>query len=155
MRNRVLHDALREFALEAAALLTEDQRSGAELEFDVEHDGGRRGPALYRYRPLTERYIAERWHRLRELPCCAPAAEALGAGASSYLRMNGLRGVQAEPALQAMLERLYADATSFGFPEERFERVYSDVEETLYRDTVPARVVAALHGFEMEAERVD
>ena len=27
-----------------------------------------------------------------------------------------------------MLERLYEDATSFGFPEERFERVYGEVE---------------------------
>ena len=53
--------------------------------------------------------------------------------------MNGLRGEQAEPALQAMLERLYEDATSFGFPEERFERVYREVEATLYRDAVRAR----------------
>jgi hypothetical protein len=155
MRNRVLHDALREFALEAAGLLTEDQRSGAELEFDVEEDGGPRGPALYRYRPLTERFIAERWPRLRELRSSEPAAEALGAGASSWLRVNGLRGEQAEPALQAMLERLYEDATSFGFPEERFERVYGEVELTLYRDTVPASAAAVLHGFDMDAERVD
>jgi hypothetical protein len=155
MRNRALHDALREFALEAAAFLTDEQRSGAELQFDVEHDGGRRGPALYRYRPLTERYIAERWSDLRALPSCQPAADALGAGAASWLRVNGLRGAQAEPALQAMLERLYEDATSFGFPEERFERVYEEVERTLYRDTVPASVAAALHGFEMDAERVE
>jgi hypothetical protein len=155
MRNRALHDALREFAVEAAALLTKDQRTGAELEFDVEQDGGSGGPALYRYRPLTDRFIAERWPRLRELPTCPPAADALGAGASAWLRTNGLRGAQAEPALQAMLDRLYEDATSFGFPEERFERVYADVERTLYRDTVPASVAAALHGFEMDAERVE
>jgi len=155
MRNRVLHDALREFALEAAALLTEDQRDGAELEFDVEQDGGRRGPALYRYRPLTERFIAERWPRLRELPGCAAAADALGAGAACWLRVNGLRGQQAEPALQAMLERLYEDATSFGFPEERFERVYAEVERTLHTDTMPASIAAVLHGFEMDGERVE
>ena len=45
-----------------------------------------------------------------------------------------------------MLERLYEDATSFGFPEERFERVYGEVELTLYRDAVRARVIAPLHG---------
>ena len=155
MRNRGLHDALKEFALEAAALLTEELRSGAEIGFDVEEDGGRNGPALYRYRPLTERFIADRWPALRELPTCAPAADALGAGASAWLRVNGLRGERAEPALQAMLARLYEDATSFGFPEERFERVYSEVEETLYRDTVPASVAVALHGFDMDADRVD
>src|SRR4051812_20627657 len=76
MRNRALHDALRDFALEAAALLLEDQRAGAELEFDVDEEPRRRGPVLYRYRPLTERFIRERWDRLRELPCCPRAAEA-------------------------------------------------------------------------------
>jgi hypothetical protein len=155
MQNRVLHDALREFALEAAALLTDDHRQGAELEFDVAEEGARRGPALYRYRPLTDRFLRERWPRLRELATCAAAAETLGAGASQYLRMNGLRGEQAEPALQAMLERLYEDATSFGFPEERFERVYTDVEQTLYRDAVAATVVAPIHGLELESQRVE
>src|SRR5947199_7227702 len=128
MRNRALHDALRDFALEAAALLTEDERKGAEVQFDVVDESAGRGPALYRYRPLTESFLRERWQRLRELPTCPAAAEALGAGAAAYLRVNGLRGEQAEPALQAMLERLYEDATSFGFPEERFERVYLEVE---------------------------
>ena len=69
--------------------------------------------------------------------------------------MNGLRGEQAEPALRAMLERLYEDATSFGFPEERFERVYGEVELTLYRDAVRARLIAPLHGAWMHAERIE
>ena len=89
------------------------------------------------------------------MPACAQACHELGAGASAWLRVNGLRGEQAEPALQAMLERLYEDATSFGFPEERFERVYSEVEVTLYRDAVRARVVAPLRGAWMEAERIE
>src|ERR671914_2533165 len=72
-----------------------------------------------------------------------------------WLRVNGLRGEQAEPALRAMLERLYEDATSFGFPEERFERIYQEVEVTLYHDAVHARVVAPLRGAALAAERVD
>jgi hypothetical protein len=155
MRNRGLHDALRGFALEAAALLTDDQRGGAELEFDVEHEASRRGPALYNYRPLTGRFIAERWSRLRQLETCQAAADALGAGASAWLQVNGLRGAQAEPALQAMLERLYEEATGFGFPEERFERVYGEVERTLYRDTVGWTVIAGLPGLELESDRID
>ena len=52
MRNRDLHDALRDFAVEAAGLLRESLHSGAELEFDLE--GGRGdGPTLYHYKPLT------------------------------------------------------------------------------------------------------
>ena len=155
MRNPALHAALRDFALEAAALLTDDLRAGAEVEFDVVDEGDRRGAVLYRYQPRTGPFIADRWARLRELDTCAPACRELGAGAATWLRVNGLRGEQAEPALQAMLERLYEDATSFGFPEERFERVYLEVEATLYRDAVRDRVVAPLDGAWMEAERVD
>jgi hypothetical protein len=157
MRNRALHEALRDFALESAALLSDDLNDGAELEFDVVDEGGRRGPgpALYRYEPRTEAFLGERWPRLRELPACARACEELGAGAAAWLRVNGLRGEQAEPALQAMLDRLYEDSTSFSFPEERFERLYREVELTLYADVVPARVVAPLAGAWIEAERVD
>jgi hypothetical protein len=155
MRNRALHEALRNFALEAAALLTDDLKEGAEVAFDVVDEGGGRGPALYRYEPRTGAFIEERWPRLRELPACEPACRELGAGASAWLRVNGLRGEQAEPALRAMLERLYEDATSFGFPEERFERVYGEVELTLYRDAVRARLIAPLHGAWMHAERVE
>ena len=169
MRNPALHDALRNFALEAAALLTDELKAGAEIEFDVVDDTngahraqpgasarrGGRGPALYRYEPRTGAFIEERWHRLRELPACEPACRELGAGASAWLRVNGLRGEQAEPALRAMLERLYEDATSFGFPEERFERVYGEVELTLYRDAVRARVIAPLHGAWMDADRIE
>ena len=155
MRNRLLHDALRDFALESAALLSDDVRAGAEVEFDVLDEGGGRGPALYRYKPRIEDFISERWPSLRELPACERAAGELGAGAALWLRVNGLRGEQAEPALAAMLVRLYEDATSFGFPEERFERVYREVEATFYRDTVRVRVVAPLCGAAIEADRVD
>lgn len=160
MRNRALHDALRDFALEAAALLTDELKAGAELEFDVVEDGPggpsrRGGPALYRYQPRTGAFIGERWEQLRALPACERACAELGTGASAWLRVNGLRGEQAEPALQAMLERLYEDATSFGFPEERFERVYREVELTLYRDAVRARVAARLEGAWMDADRID
>jgi hypothetical protein len=160
MRNRALYGALRDFALEAAALLTDDVRDGAEVEFDVLDQAGRRGPALYQYKPRIEAFLAERWGRLRALDSCARAAEELGSGATLWLRVNGgapaqMSGEQAEPALRAMLERLYEDATSFGFPEERFERVYREVEATLYRDALAARVVAPLRGVAIEADRIE
>jgi len=155
VRNRHLHDALRAFALEAAALLREDQDRGAEIEFDLEQSPRRGGPALYNYRPLTGRFIAERWVRLRGLPSCPAARAALGDGAAAYLRVNGLRGADADPALQAMLERLYEDATDLSFPEERFERVYGEVERTLYERSQPATVLAAVHGLELDVDRVD
>ena len=59
--------------------------------------------------------------------------------------------MDAEPALRAMLDRLYTDVTSFEFPEERFERVYGEVERTLYEGTLPARVLAPLPGLRARA----
>src|SRR4051812_47307780 len=123
MRNRRLHDALRDFALEAAAPLTNDLRLGAEIPFDVvEEPGG--GSILYRYQPLTAAFVTERWAKLRALPGYPGAAAALGSGAEAYLRMQlGGTSADSEAGLCAMLERLYEDATSFEFPEERFDRV--------------------------------
>src|SRR3954454_8981824 len=109
MRNRRLHDALRDFALEAAALLTSDLRQGAEIPFDVVEEPGS-GSILYRYQPLTSEFITERWARPRELPAYGPAAAALGSGAEAYLRMqSGGTSADSEAGLCAMLERLYED----------------------------------------------
>src|SRR5438067_12753651 len=82
MRNRRLHDALRDFALEAAALLTNDLRQGAEIPFDVVEEPGS-GSILYRYQPLTSEFITDRWARLLELPAYGTAAAALGSGAEA------------------------------------------------------------------------
>jgi hypothetical protein len=154
MRNRALHDALREFALEAASQLTHDVEQGAEIPFDViEEPGGR--TVLYNYRPLTSEFIAQRWAALRALPACGPAAAALGSGAENYLLQSTAADADSEPALAAMLERIYEDATSFDFPEERFERVYTEVERALFQNTLRTAIVAPLHGFEMEHDRLD
>jgi hypothetical protein len=155
MRNRALHDALNDFALEAAAQLTHDVQQGAEIPFDVvEEMGG--GTVLYNYHPLTSEFIAQRWGSLRALPAFGPAAEALGSGAENYLRTQATASAaDSEPALAAMLERIYADATGFEFPEERFERVYAEVERALFQNTLRTAIVAPLHGFEMDHDRVD
>jgi hypothetical protein len=155
MRNRALHDALKDFALEAAAQLTHEVQQGAEIPFDViEEPGGR--TVLYNYRPLTSEFIAARWPDLRGLPSFDRATEALGSGAENYLRTQAsAASADSEPALQAMLERIYADATGFEFPDERFERVYAEVERALFQNVLRTAIVAPLHGFEMEHDRLD
>ena len=155
MRNRDLHHALRDFALDAAALLEEELRAGAEIEFEVDEQPAGSKTVLYRYTPLTGKFIDERWEALRVLPSCAEAAHALGSGAALYLRLQGVPGVDAEPALRELLGRLYADASRFEFPEERFEKLYAEVERTLYEDSVAATVLASLPGLELEHGRVD
>src|SRR4051794_21041358 len=154
MRNRELHDALRNFALEAAATLTAAQHAGHELKFDLAEERGR-GPVLYQYRPLTDEYVAAHWPALRSGETFAAAERALGSGAAAYLRLRGSAEIDAEPALRAMLERLYEDATEFGLPEERFEEVYSEVEETLYADTSSGTVVAQLLGIELDEDSIE
>jgi hypothetical protein len=155
MRNRDLHDTLRDFALEAAALLEDELRTGAEIEFEVDEQPAGSKTILYRYTPLTSKFIDARWDALRGVPTCAAASRALGTGAALYLRLQGVPGVDAEPALRELLFRLYEDATSFEFPEERFEKVYADVERTLYEDSVSVTVLAPLPGLELEHGSVD
>jgi hypothetical protein len=155
MRNPELHAALREFALETAALLSTELDAGEELPYDVVEEPGT-GSVLYRYLPLTAEFIATRWDVIGAMPSAKRAAEALGNGAEAYLRLRGLPAADdAEPALRAMLDRLYEDATDFQFPEERFERVYSEVERTLYEGTMRTAVVAAVPGLVLESDRVD
>jgi hypothetical protein len=155
MRNRELHDALREFALETAAMLSTELDAGEELPYDVIEEPGT-GSVLYRYLPLTADFIAGRWDAIVAMPSAKRAAMALGDGAEAYLRLRGLPAADdAEPALRAMLDRLYEDATDFQFPEERFERVYTEVERTLYEGTMHTAVLATVHGLVLESDRVD
>ncbi|HYH60190.1 MAG TPA: hypothetical protein VD790_13350 [Thermoleophilaceae bacterium] len=154
MRNASLHAALRDFALEAASALMNAVESGNELGYDVCEEPGS-GPVLYRYRALTSEYIGSHWAELAALPAVEPAARELGAGAATWLRSNGMAGAEAEPALRAMLERLYEDATSFEFPEERFDRVYAELERTLYDGKSQLRAVLPLRGAQLETDTVD
>ena len=154
MRNASLHAALRDFALEAAATLMHAAESGDELGYEVDEEPGS-GSVLYRYRALTAEYIGSHWQELAELPALDAAANELGAGATTWLRSNGMPGAEAEPALRAMLERLYEDATSFDFPEERFDRIYGELERTLYDGSARITAVAPLRGARLETARVD
>src|SRR5437899_2737290 len=155
MRNRRLHDSLRAFALDAARTLSADIEAGAEVAFELDERSTGRS-VLYRYRPLIATFVSERWQQLRTLESFGPAAEELGTGAAAYLRVQGLAvDADSEPALLAMLERIWEDATSFAFPEERFERVYEEVERALYEGVLQAAIAAPMPGLVMERDRVD
>jgi hypothetical protein len=155
MRNRRLHDALRAFALDSARALSADIEAGAEVAFELDERSTGRS-VLYRYRPLIATFISERWPQLRTLESFRPAADELGTGSAAYLRVQGLAAdADAEPALLAMLERIWEDATSFAFPEDRFETVYDEVERALYEGVLQSAIAAPLPGLVMERDRVD
>src|SRR4051794_31968208 len=155
MRNRRLHPAPRAFALDSARALSTDIEAGAEVAFELDERSTGRS-VLYRYRPLIATFISERWQQLRTLESFGAAAEELGVGSAAYLRVQGLAAdPDAEPALLAMLERIWEDATSFSFPEERFEKVYEEVERALYEGVLQSSIAAPLPGLVMERDRVE
>src|SRR3954453_17538039 len=155
MRNRRLHDSLRVFALDSARALSEDIEAGAEVAFELD-ERSTAPSVLYRSRPLIATFISERWQQLRTLESFRPAAEELGTGSAAYLRVQGLAAdADFEPALLAMLERIWEDATSFAFPEDRFEKVYEGVERARDDGVLQADIAAPLPGLVTERDRVD
>jgi hypothetical protein len=155
MRNRRLHDSLRAFCLDAARSLSAELEAGAEVEFALDEQATGRS-VLYRYRPLVASFVGDRWQQLRTLESFGDAAEQLGTGSAAYLRVQGLAAeADPEPALLALLERIWEDATSFAFPEERFERVYAEVERALYEGVLQYSIVAPVPGLVMEHDRVE
>ena len=73
----LLHDALRDFALEAAALLTDDLRAGAEVEFDVIDEARGAAPRC----TATSRAPRPSWRSAGS--ACASCPPARAAAASS------------------------------------------------------------------------
>ncbi len=67
MHNRALHDILAAFVEEAAWQLAEEVSGGAEIPFELIEQGRSSAP-LYCYRPLTQRFLAERAGSLGPAP---------------------------------------------------------------------------------------
>jgi hypothetical protein len=160
MRNVVLHDQLRAFAERASERLADALTSGAEIPFEVSESPGATS-TLYRYKPLSSRFVRERLGELRGLDGYGPALLALGAveGLSAYLRALGSTYVpaserdRAEAVLREFLARLWEDVTSFELDERRFERTYRELEAILYENTVMNMVLAPLPNVRLPDER--
>ena len=93
MRNRALYGALRDFALEAAALLTEDLRAGAEVEFDVIDQAGppRSGPLPLQaaHEAVPRRALAAPARARHSRPRCGRARQRGRAVAARQRRGHG------------------------------------------------------------------
>ena len=134
----------------ASALLLE---SGAEIPFEVAESPGARS-VLYRYRPLSDEFVRERFPELRALPAFPEALAALSRieGVSGYLRVMGTSYVpaserdRAEAALERFLGRVWEESSSFDLEGDRFERAYRELESVIYEDTAVNTVLAPLAG---------
>jgi hypothetical protein len=162
MRDRRLHATLRAFAEEAAWTLAAETAQGADLPFDLIEEHGRGGPTLYCYRPDTEGFIAARSGELARLENWPAAVHALGAcgGLDGYLRSRGHTRIPAagrelaEAALRAIHGALFEDLSEFVLADERFERVYADLEELVVGGRTGVEVIVPLLGVQLESEEL-
>jgi hypothetical protein len=161
MHNRALHDTLAAFVEEAAWQLAEEVSGGAEVPFEVIEQGRASAP-LYCYRPLTQRFIAERAGALGRLPSYTAAVQGLMTlpDLPAYLSARGRRPpapdprAQADAALQAFICAVWADATDFGFDAQRFATAYAELEAVAYAGCALSVVVTPVDGLVIESEEV-
>jgi hypothetical protein len=159
VRDRTLHSILEAFTADAAAQLSAETASGAEIPFEVIDAQGRPGRVpLYCYRPLTTDFIGERLGLLSALPTYAPAARALAGldRITDYLTQRGEPRVPGEPreradvALLSLLGRVFADRSDFTFDPVRFELAFSELERALYDGRAVTVVIAPLLGVALD-----
>ena len=161
MHNRALHDTLAAFVEEAAWQLAEEVSGGAEIPFELIEEG-RTSTPLYCYRPLTQRFLAERAGSLGRLPSYVAALQGMMGlpDLPSYLRARGRRPPgsdprsQADAALNAFLTAMWADATDFAFDRLRFEAAFSELEDAGYAGCALSLVVTPVDGLVIESEEV-
>jgi hypothetical protein len=157
MRSIQLQTALSEYIDLAAAHLHAEITAGAEVPFELEQHTGRRragGPALYCYRPLTERFITERMPALERLPGYAEAAAGMAAfdGLGRYLAsVGGEIGragtrAQASAAIAALLCEVFAEQTDFEPAPERVRAALDRLESAALSSTSEVTLVARLAG---------
>ena len=162
VRNRAVHDQLHLFAGQAAERLEAAVQAGGEIPFEVAENPGARS-VLYRYRPLSDEFIAERFPELKGLAAYPDAVAALARveGVSAYLRVLGATYVpaaerdRAEAALKMFLTRMWEESSAFELDDARFERAYRELESIVYEDTAVNTVLAPVLGVQMPDERWD
>ncbi len=153
MHNRALHDTLAAFVEEAAWQLAEEVSGGAEVPFEVIEQGRASAP-LYCYRPLTQRFIAERAGALGRLPTFPAAIQGLMTlpDLPGYLAARGRRPSgpdarsQADAALQAFICAMWAEATDFSYDAQRFGAAYAELEDAAYAGCALSVVVTPVDG---------
>jgi hypothetical protein len=161
MHNRALHDTLAAFVEEAAWQLAEEVSGGAEIPFELIEEG-RTSTPLYCYRPLTQRFLAERSSSLARLPSYVAALQGMMGlpDLPGYLRARGRRPPgsdqrsQADAALNAFLTAMWADATDFAFDRQRFEAAFAELEGAGYAGCALSLVVTPVDGLVIESEEV-
>jgi hypothetical protein len=171
-----LEAALGEYAQAAGRLLHADIIAGAEVELELGSRRGRAQTPFYSYRPLTDRFIAQRELQLARLPEHDAALAALAAfdGLDRYLAGRGDEAlksreradrseigrhasthVRARLALSALLNDVFAEQTEFEPRPDRLAAALARLERAELAsapDTVT--LVATLHGLTIASPEI-
>ncbi len=159
VRDPALHELLQTFASDTAVALRGERAAGAEVPFELEQAGTRRGrPPLYCYRSLTGQFIEHRMGLLSGLTSYAPAARALASRdrTHAYLRLRGAERIPeqerdcADAVMLAFLARVFAERSDFDLDPSRFEAAYAELEQTLLDGRAVATVIAPVMGLDLE-----
>jgi hypothetical protein len=153
--------ALGRVAAEAADHFTELIDSGEEVPFEIATESGGSSP-LYRYAPLTERFIRDNIATVRGMKSFAAAKRALGSSeaAGLWLERSGVP-VPTEPAKRAeelvvtFLSRLWADSADFTIEDHRLEAALEELTAGTEPRRHAAEVVVPLVGARMPGPRLE
>jgi hypothetical protein len=144
-----LHAALRAFCLAAFAQLGPDAGRGGELPFVVED----RGTGLFEYRPLVGDLVDARAGRLAALPDARIAIEELRRepAAAIFAGAGGDEGALAGAILLPLVARAAEACRGLDWEDGAFERVYAELEESLFAETRSYEALAPLAGVSIAA----
>jgi hypothetical protein len=160
-----LEEALTEFIEAAAARLHAEVLAGAEVPFELESQGGRRGaggPSLYCYRALTGEFIAERQAVLERLPSYSEAVRLLAAfeGLDRYLAGAGVDSVRGSGSMRVrtgvrtLLREVFAEQNDFELHPERLRAALARLEQSAFAGGEGVTLVATLHGLTITSAEV-
>lgn len=157
MRSRQLDSALDELFRAASQYLQAELAAGAEVPFELSAKPSHRGagaPALYTYRALTGRFIAERDAAIRRLPGYAEASALLDGydGLDRYLasaggEAAGARGrARAHAAIGVLLDDVFDEQSDFELRPERASAALERLAQATLASAGDVTLVATLHG---------
>jgi len=160
MRDRVVNEALRRLAAEAATRFRSLVDTGDEIPFDVAEEAGEH--TLYRYKPLTSRFVSAHVGELRSLPAFGPACAAVSSAgiAAPYLEGRG-ETVPADPddrsakMLVVFLSALWEDAAEFSLEKTRVERALRELEAEASDGSEADSILVPLVGLQMALARIE
>jgi hypothetical protein len=149
-----LHDALRGFCLAAFARLAPEAEEGAELPFVVEE----RSAGFYEFRPLVRDHVHARAYWLASLEGARIAVDELRREPAAAIFARGRGGPEASEEralyralLLPLLVRTAEACGGFDWEDGAFERVYADLERSLFGSSRSYTAVAPLVGVSVAA----